>query len=65
MNTKTMVMICMIADEIYNEELKGMTAEEFFEKHDNGELDELIHPHLNYIELIDNVRAELVTYFEC
>ena len=31
MNTKTIVMVCMIADEIYNEELKGMTAEEFFE----------------------------------
>ena len=64
MHTKTIVMICMIADEIYNEELKGMDANEFFEKYDSGELDELILPHLNYVELIDNVRAELVTYFE-
>lgn len=58
-------MVCMIADEIYNEELKDMTAEEFFEKYESGELDEIILPHLNYVELIDNVRAELVTYFEC
>lgn len=64
MKTKTIVMVCMIADEIYNEELKGMTAEEFFEKYDSEELDELILPHLNYVELMDNVKAELVTYFD-
>ena len=56
-------MISMIADEIYTEYFSEMNAEEFFGISE-CELEELILPHLNYIELIDNVKAELRTYFD-
>lgn len=56
-------MISLIADNVFNENFKSMSAEEFFEISE-CELEELILPHLNYIELMDNVKAELVTYFD-
>lgn len=53
-----------IARIVYEEELKGMKANEFFKLLYSGELDELILPHMNYIEFIDDVKELLVTRYE-
>lgn len=53
-----------IARIVYEKELKGMKANEFFKLLYSGELDELILPHMNYIEFIDDVKELLVTRYE-
>lgn len=53
-----------IARIVYEEELQGMKANEFFKLLYSGELDELILPHMNYIEFIDDVKELLVTRYE-
>lgn len=53
-----------IARIVYEKELKGMNANEFFRLLYSGELDELILPHMNYIEFIDDVKELLVTRYE-
>lgn len=52
------LMIRLIVDEIYNEEFKEMSDDEFL-KLSECELEDLILPHLNYIELMDNVKVLL------
>lgn len=49
---------------VYEKELKDMKAKEFFRLLYSGELDELILPHMNYIEFMDDVKERLVTYYE-
>ena len=49
---------------VYDEELKGMKASEFFKLLYSGELDELILPHMNYIEFIEDVKERLVGFYE-
>lgn len=56
--------IGMVTSIVYKEEIEGMKAKEFFELLYSGELDELILPHLNYLEFMDDVKELLVTYFE-
>ena len=53
-----------IARVVYEEELKGMSTKEFFRLLRTWELDELIFPHLNYLEFMDAVKERLVTYFK-
>lgn len=53
-----------VAKVVYEEELKDMKAKEFFKLLNSGELDELILPHMNYIEFMDDVKEILVTYYE-
>lgn len=53
-----------IARVVYEEELKGMSSDEFFRLLRTWELDELIFPHLNYLEFMDAVKERLVTYYE-
>lgn len=56
--------ITSVARKVYEEELKGMSAKEFFRLLRTWELDELIFPHLNYLEFMDAVKERLVTYYE-
>lgn len=53
-----------IANLVYEKELKGMKANKFFRLLYSGELDDLILPHMNYIEFIDDVKELLVTRYE-
>lgn len=53
-----------VARKVYEEELQGMSAKEFFRLLRTWELDELIFPHLNYLEFMDAVKERLVTYYE-
>lgn len=53
-----------VAKVVYEEELKDMKAKEFFKLLNSGKLDEMILPHMNYIEFIDDVKEILVTYYE-
>lgn len=53
----------LIADKVYEENFKEMDDVEFFGL-SNEELEEKILPHLKYLELMDNVKAELRTYFD-
>lgn len=56
--------ITSVARKVYEEELQGMSAKEFFRLLRTWELDELIFPHLNYLEFMDAVKERLVTYYE-
>ena len=56
--------ITSVARKVYEEELQGMSAKEFFRLLRDWELDELIFPHLNYLEFMDAVKERLVTYYE-
>lgn len=56
--------VTMVAKEVYEKELKGMSVKEFFRLLRTWELDELIFPHLNYLEFMDAVKERLVTYYE-
>lgn len=56
--------ITSVARKVYEEELQGMSAKEFFRLLRIWELDELIFPHLNYLEFMDAVKERLVTYYE-
>lgn len=56
--------ITSVARKVYEEELQGRSAKEFFRLLRDWELDELIFPHLNYLEFMDAVKAELMTYFD-
>lgn len=56
--------VTSVARKVYEEELQGMKANEFFRLLYSGELDELILPHMNYIEFIDDVKELLVTRYE-
>lgn len=56
--------ITNVARKVYEEELQGMSAKEFFRLLRTWELDELIFPHLNYLEFMDAVKERLVTYYE-
>lgn len=53
-----------VARKVYEEELQGMSAKEFFRLLRTWELDELIFPHLNYLEFMDAVKEKLVAYFK-
>lgn len=53
-----------IARVVYEKELKHMSSDEFFRLLRTWELDELIFPHLNYLEFMDAVKERLVTYYE-
>ena len=56
--------VTSVARKVYEEELQGMSAKEFFRLLRTWELDELIFPHLNYLEFMDAVKERLVTYYE-
>jgi predicted polyphosphate/ATP-dependent NAD kinase len=56
--------VTSVAKKVYEEELQGMSAKEFFRLLRTWELDELIFPHLNYLEFMDDVKERLVTYYE-
>ena len=56
--------VTSVARKVYEEELQGMSAKEFFRLLRTWELDELIFPHLNYLEFLDDVKEVLVTYYE-
>ena len=56
--------VASVARKVYEEELKDMSAKEFFRLLRTWELDELIFPHLNYLEFMDAVKERLVTYYE-
>lgn len=56
--------ITSIVNLVYEKELKGIGAKDFFKLLYSGELDELILPHMNYIEFIDDVKELLVTRYE-
>lgn len=56
--------VANVARKVYEEELKDMSAKEFFRLLRTWELDELIFPHLNYLEFMDAVKERLVTYYE-
>ena len=56
--------VISVARKVYEEELKDMSAKEFFRLLRTWELDELIFPHMNYLEFMDAVKERLVTYYE-
>ena len=58
------IYIMKLADEIYRNELSELDDVEFFKLYDNGQLDDIILPYLNYLELMGKVKAVLTTYFD-
>lgn len=58
------IYIMKLADEIYRNELSKLDDVEFFKLYDNGQLDDIILPYLNYLELMGKVKAVLTTYFD-
>lgn len=58
------IYIMRVADNVYRNELSELDDVEFFKLYDNGQLDDIILPYLNYLELMDKVKAVLTTYFD-
>ena len=54
----------MVAHEVYNYEIVGMSIEylELLEDMDDWSFDDLILPYLNYLEYMDDVKEELKNY---